>query len=71
MALQIGRSRVPYLLKANKKTQLQLAEYLDVTQSFISKVCRGEKQFNLEMAGNAARFLNCQIEDLVEWIESP
>lgn len=69
MALQVGGSRIPYLRKKSKVTQLQLAKYLGVSQGFISQVENNQAQLTYEMAMNAAVFLDCQMEDLAIWIE--
>lgn len=67
MALHLGRSRLSYLFKSTKKTQTQLADHLGVSQGFISQVANGKAQFSIEMAGRAAEFFKCRIEELYEW----
>ncbi|WP_438446828.1 helix-turn-helix transcriptional regulator [Gorillibacterium sp. sgz5001074] len=68
MALQIRirRSRLPLLLKKAKRTQLDLALFLGVSQPFISQVSNNKEVFSYEMAANAALFLGCSMEDLYE-----
>lgn len=68
MGLQRGRCRLPGLLGDMK--QAEFARRLGVSDSFISKVIRGEKHFSLEMAVNAAIILGCRPEDFYEWIPS-
>ncbi|MDF2684765.1 MAG: helix-turn-helix protein, partial [Brevibacillus sp.] len=50
MALQMGESRLPYWRKVRNKTQSEVAEYVGVTQPFISKVERGVDNLSYEMA---------------------
>lgn len=71
MALRVRRSRLPYLLRKAKKTQSQLAEYLGVTQGFVSQVANNQAQLTYEMAANAAEFLKCGVLELVEWDRTP
>lgn len=66
MALLMRRSRLPFWFKKRNKTQQQLAEYLGVTQSYISQVANNKEVFSLEMSFNAAEFFKCTVEDLVE-----
>lgn len=60
---------MPYLLDSRKISQADLARFLDVTESFISKVISGKSKFSYEMARNAANVLRCRMEELYEWID--
>ncbi|MEY9096928.1 helix-turn-helix domain-containing protein [Paenibacillus sp. RC84] len=70
MALRIGRSRLPELLNSKGMTQAQLAQRLNLSDSFISKVVRGEKRLSLVKTREAAIILNCYMDDLYEWIDT-
>lgn len=50
-------------------SQADLARYLDVTESFISRVIKRKSRFSYEMARNAANILRCRMEELYEWID--
>ena len=43
-------------------TQSQIAEYLDVDQSYISKCEKNERQFSVDILEKAAALLGCPIE---------
>ncbi|GKS15078.1 hypothetical protein YDYSY3_60780 [Paenibacillus chitinolyticus] len=70
MALRIGRSRLPILLDSKGMTQAQLAQRLNLSDSFVSKVVRGEKRLSLIKSREAAIILNCYMDDLYEWIDT-
>ncbi|WP_369993878.1 helix-turn-helix domain-containing protein [Paenibacillus sp. RC84] len=70
MALRIGRSRLPELLDSKGMTQAQLAQRLNLSDSFISKVVHGEKRLSLVKTREAAMFLNCYMDDLYEWTDT-
>lgn len=71
MALHIGRSRLPYWRKHRNITQADLAEYLGVTQPFISKIERNVEKLPYEMAANIADYLVIDMIDLYEWRRVP
>jgi transcriptional regulator with XRE-family HTH domain len=71
MALQMGESRLAYWRKVRNKTQKEVAEYVGVTQPFISKVERGVDNLSYELAANVADFLNIRMEQLHDWKEVP
>ncbi|MCY9593707.1 XRE family transcriptional regulator [Paenibacillus chitinolyticus] len=50
-------------------TQAQLAQRLNLSDSFVSKVVRGEKRLSLIKSREAAIILNCYMDDLYEWID--
>jgi plasmid maintenance system antidote protein VapI len=69
MALRIGRSRLPELLKKNDLSQTEFAEILDVTDGFISMVINNKRHFSYPIAAQAAYILKCSMEDLHERFE--
>lgn len=46
----------------NGLTQSQLAEYLNVDQSYISKCEKNERQFNVEILEKAANLFGCSMD---------
>lgn len=73
MALQIGRSRLPELLRDRNMSQRELARRIEVSESFVSQVINsnGKITFSLVKAKEAADVLGCYIDDLHEWIPVP
>jgi transcriptional regulator with XRE-family HTH domain len=71
MALHVGRSRLPEILKAKRMLQADLARRLNVSEPFISQVISGyrDSRFSYEMAKNVAEILGVLMEDLHEWEE--
>ncbi|MEY9096739.1 helix-turn-helix transcriptional regulator [Paenibacillus sp. RC84] len=67
MALRIGRSRLPILLKEADMTQVDLARRIKLSESFISKVIAGERRLSVIKMKMAANTLNCNMDDLYEW----
>lgn len=67
MAPQIGRSRLPELLKAKNWSQAEFARRLGVSEAFISQVISGEKYFSYVSSRHASKLLECSMEDLHEW----
>jgi transcriptional regulator with XRE-family HTH domain len=68
MALQYGRSHLPELLAKAGKTQVQLADHLEVTEGFISQVISGKSRLSVIKRKMTADFLGCTSDDLNEWI---
>jgi transcriptional regulator with XRE-family HTH domain len=64
MALRIGRSRLPELLKAKRKSQAEFARLLGVSEAFISQIIAGKRHFSYPVAAKAADILGCTMEDL-------
>lgn len=69
MALRPGRSRLPRLLKDNKMKRIDLANYLGVSPSFITRIIDGDRFFSYPLAARAAQKLGCTMEELHEWID--
>lgn len=66
MDLQIRRCLLLRRLQEAGKTQVELAEYLQVGQPMISKFAHKRKIMSLETAFNVAHFLGCSVHDLYE-----
>jgi transcriptional regulator with XRE-family HTH domain len=66
LALRLGRSRLPELLKAKRLTQAEFARLLGVSEAFISQVIAGLRYFSYPVAANAAYILGCTMEALHE-----
>ena len=47
-------------------TQSQIAEYLDVDQSYISKCEKNERQFSVDVLEKAAELFGCNMEYFVD-----
>ncbi|WP_068774476.1 helix-turn-helix domain-containing protein [Paenibacillus sp. FJAT-26967] len=69
MALRIGRSRLPQLLTKAEMTQAELARRIKLSESFISKVIAGERKLSVIKMKMSAVALDCNMDDLYEWIE--
>ena len=63
----MGRSRLPELLRREGKTQAQLADYLGVSEPYISHVISGKRALSVINRKRTAFFLNCTSDDLNEW----
>lgn len=50
-------------------TQWELAERLNVREQQINKYVNDRQGMSLQVAKNIASVLDCQMEDLYEWIE--
>jgi transcriptional regulator with XRE-family HTH domain len=66
LALHVGRSRLPELLKMRGLTQTEFARLLGVSDAFISQIISGIRYFSYPMAAKAAYILKCTMEDLHE-----
>ena len=60
----IGK-RFSELRKINGFTQSQIAEYLDVDQSYISKCEKNERQFSTDVLEKTAELFGCTMEYFV------
>jgi DNA-binding XRE family transcriptional regulator len=69
LAYKVGRCLLRYFLDEAGMSQRDLAILLDVTDQQISKYVRDSQKMSIQVAKNVATILNCQIEDLYEWIE--
>lgn len=66
--VRMGKSNIPELLHKHGRTQAALADYLEVTEGYISQVISGRSKLTVINAKKVAIFLNCCIDDLNEWI---
>lgn len=58
--------RVMELRKNTGITQKQLADYLNIDQSYISKIEKGERQLSLDSLTKLSSLFGCSIEYFVE-----
>lgn len=65
---KIGKSHLPELLAKAGKTQAQLADYLNVTEGYISQVISNKSKLSVIKRKMTAEFLGCSSDDLNEWI---
>jgi transcriptional regulator with XRE-family HTH domain len=70
MALPYGRSRLHEHFARTGKRQVDLADFLGVTESFISQAANNQANFSLIQFKNASIFFKCEMEDLIFWDES-
>jgi transcriptional regulator with XRE-family HTH domain len=54
------------LRKGLKLNQKQIAEYLDVDQSYISKCEKGERQFSVDIIEKVAELFGCTVDYFVK-----
>lgn len=69
MAYKVGRCLLQEILDKGGMGQAELARKLHVTRPQINKYVKNAQGMSLQVAYNISRILNCQIEDLYEWIE--
>lgn len=69
MAYIVGRCLLRERLKDLDMTQVELAGLLGVTEQQVNKYVNKRQGMSLKVAKNIASILNCQIDDLYEWIE--
>ncbi|OEH55233.1 hypothetical protein AQ616_09325 [Oceanobacillus sp. E9] len=69
MAFKVGRCLLQHQLDVRNMTQKELAYKLNITPQQISKYVRNKQKMSIEVAGNIAMILGCNIEHLYEWIE--
>lgn len=65
-----GRSRLPEHFARTKTRQVDLADFLGVTEALVSKVAHNNANFSLIQFKNTAIFFNCEMEDLIIWDEN-
>jgi transcriptional regulator with XRE-family HTH domain len=64
---RMGKSRIPELLHKIGKSQVDLADHLDVTEGYISQVISGKSKLSVINMKKTALFLKCKMDDLNEW----
>ena len=57
--------KIKQLREESKLTQSQLADYLSVDQSLISKIEKGERSISSDMLDSLAALFCCSISDLI------
>lgn len=65
----IGK-RIQNKRKKIKKTQEELAEYLDVSVGYVSNMERGTTKISLTTLANISDFLGCDVSDLVSKVST-
>lgn len=63
----LGRSRLREWIKKQKKSQTDLADHLTVSRSYITQVCNNEVQLSVYNMRKTAKYLNCNMDDLIFW----
>lgn len=63
------RSRLKEILNSKDISQIELAEHLGMTRSFITDKATMRGTLNINNAMTISKFLNCSIEELYEWDE--
>lgn len=68
MAYKVGRCLLREKLHSANMMQFELAERMHVSEQQINKYVNDRQGMSLQVAKNIASILNCQIEELYEWI---
>lgn len=63
---KIISERISYYLEKNGKTQLQLADYMNVSQATVSNWCKGVKMPRIDKIDKICAFFSCIRSDLIE-----
>lgn len=69
LAYKVGRCLLRYHLEEIGMSQQELANRLNVTRQQINKYINNRQKMSLQIAKSVSDILDCQIEDLYEWIE--
>lgn len=69
MAFKVGRCLLQEILDDKDMTQVELAEKLNVTVQQVNKYVLNKQKMSIQVMKNIAYIVNCQMEDLYEWIE--
>ena len=69
MAYKVGECLLLSRLSDAGITQSELSNKLGVTAQQINKYALNKQRMSIQVAKNIASILNCQIEDLYEWIK--
>ena len=67
MDVKIVRCRIPDILKEKRKTQVWLAEEVDITPSYLSDLIHLRFKPGIEVCAKIARVLRVKIDDLFVW----
>lgn len=65
---EVGKCLLSDKLLQKRITQQELADRLGVTKQQINHYTQDNRIMTLEIAKNISDILNCEIEDLYEWI---
>ncbi|OWZ83364.1 helix-turn-helix domain-containing protein [Natranaerobius trueperi] len=66
LSLELAGKRFQELRSKSGLTQSQIAKYLEVDQSYISKCEKGERQFTLDILERAADLFGCTVTYFTE-----
>lgn len=69
MTYTVGRCLLRELLHTRDMTQVELAEKLNVKPQQIQHYIQGNRVMSLKVAKNISVILNCDIDNLYEWVE--
>jgi transcriptional regulator with XRE-family HTH domain len=68
MAIEVGRCRLKSILKAKKKTQVELASQVGLTPQRINDYAKNRVVMSLLHAVRIADALDVSVDELYEWI---
>jgi putative transcriptional regulator len=66
MTYDVGRCRVPELLKRRKLNQQDLVDGIGLTKQSVSKICNNAQVMSYQTALKVAKFLGVSMEELYE-----
>lgn len=69
MTYTVGRCLLRELLHRRDMTQAELAERLNVKPQQIQHYIQNNRVMSLKVAKNISVILNCNVDDLYEWVE--
>jgi transcriptional regulator with XRE-family HTH domain len=67
LASPLGSSRIPFWLKRRGKNQTDLADHLEVSNGYISRVCNNLDELSVYNLRKTAKFLHVKMDQLIEW----
>lgn len=70
MAYRVGRCLLRDRLKDVGMSQQELAIRMEIKVQQVNKYVLNKQKMSIQVAKNIAFILNCNIEDLYEWIEA-
>lgn len=69
MTYTVGRCLLRYRLQKAEMSQQELADRLGVKKQQVNSYVMGERKMSLTTAKNISEIIDCNIDDLYEWIE--
>ncbi|MEN2765727.1 helix-turn-helix transcriptional regulator [Ornithinibacillus xuwenensis] len=69
LAYKVGRCLLRYRLQQAGMSQQELSEKLGVTKQQINSYVLNKRMMSLRIAKNISSIINCNIEELYEWVE--